>query len=126
MDDRMVQEETKVREMGCPRCFHSELRLTLQPDEEGNPEKHVVECGNCGFSFEIDPVAPNWDTIEEAARRRARHAGCPSCQGHRLELSFRCLVETHQCFHVATCQECGAVFIVEHMTDDSRPPILDC
>jgi transcription elongation factor Elf1 len=121
----LAEIERKLRQMGCPRCYHTELTLTSHMGEERGAPYYVAECRDCGFTFEVDDRTPTWDELESRIRQEVRSKGCPRCGDTRLELDFRCCVETRQCFHVCTCKGCGATFVVERYLEEPPPAILD-
>jgi transcription elongation factor Elf1 len=123
--DRLTEIQLKLRDFVCPRCYHSEFEVTVQPGEEGEPAHHIARCRNCGYRFEVENHTPAWEHLEDKTFSRLRREGCPRCQSHRLELNFRCALENHECFHIATCQNCGAAFVVEKPDAGRRPAILD-
>jgi transcription elongation factor Elf1 len=123
--DRLSEIQHKLRQVGCPRCYHTEFHLTFQPGAKGEPATYLARCGNCGYQFDVAEKEPAWDGLEEKTLHHIRRVGCPRCSSHRLALNFRCELEARECFHVASCENCGASFIVEHYDKKDRPPLLD-
>lgn len=121
----LAQIEEYLREMGCPRCYSMRLEVCVQLETENGLPRVIVVCQQCGFRFETNGEALTWEALEKRIEREVRRKGCPRCGSHRLELNFRCSLESRRSFHVATCEECGAVFIVEKQLDEPRPGIFD-
>lgn len=121
----LTHVEAQLREMGCPRCYSSDLEVIVQLEGENGLPGQFLSCRQCGFRWNPSEIACTWQEMEQRITRTVRRKGCPKCGSHRLDLSFRCSLASRQCFHVASCRECGTVFIVEKRIDDPRSGILD-
>ncbi len=123
--DKLTEIQLKLRNVGCPRCYHTEFHVTMQPGNPGEKTTYDARCGNCGYHLEVDGHQPEWEHLEDHTFSHVRRDGCPRCGSHRLILNFRCTLESRECFHVATCENCGASFIVEKYAKEERPTLLD-
>lgn len=121
----LAERLEKLHQMGCPRCYHTVLSLTFHMGEERGGSYYIAKCNDCRFTFELDDQTPTWEQLEEQIRQEVQRQGCPRCCGLRLALDFRCCVATRQCFHVASCKDCGATFVVEKHLEGPPPAILD-
>jgi len=123
--DRLSEIQLKLRDVGCPICYHTEFRVTLETDETDAKPVYRARCGNCGHVLEVGEQEPEWEHLEAHVLSHIRREGCPRCKSHRLALNFRCTLTSRECFHVATCENCGASFVVEKYARGERPSVLD-
>jgi len=123
--DKLTKIQMKLRDVGCPRCYHTEFHVTLHPGDTEESLTYQARCGNCGYHFEVNDHQLAWDDLEERTLSHIRREGCPRCKSHRLTLNFRCTLESRACFHIASCENCGASFVLEKYDEQDKPSLLD-
>ena len=121
MRDKLEELQAQVRELGCPRCYHTELDIRLRWDFESGEGLYVAQCQHCGYTFELDTRVPSLDEMDTAIQDKLRQQGCPRCGSQDLEISFLCTLLNRECVHVVTCRNCRHTFVAEAPAEQRWP-----
>jgi len=111
--DQLTEVQLKLQKVGCPLCFNTRLELALRCDLGQDGCIYTAKCLHCGNIFEVHTRSKTMEKLEPALVDKIKKKGCPKCEGHDLQVNFRCDLASQDCFHVLTCQTCGHVFVGE-------------
>jgi Fe2+ or Zn2+ uptake regulation protein len=109
--DTLTEVQLKLQKVGCPLCFNTRQDLVLRCDLGQDGCIYTAKCLHCGNVFEVNTKSKTIEELEPELQKEMKVSGCPNCDGHDLQVNFRCDLASQDCFHVLTCETCGHVFM---------------
>jgi hypothetical protein len=102
----LTEVESKFKQTCCPKCYYSDLNITLQCKSRDPNCIWLCHCRHCGHDFQLNQTSKTVQAIYLGVESTVSSSECSHCGASGGTAKFLCNLATKDCFISAECSTC--------------------